>query len=337
MNWLFLPVQAGKPWTGATIHTDPLGGSEAAVAYTARALAKKGHRVSVLTHGAKTVETFEGVQYWPNSALSQLQRMPFDVLVSSRWIEALGWNWNAMARMLWMHDMPYQIGGQVPVHKIVCVSEFQAAVWGFDPASCVVIGNGVDLEIFSPSVKVERNPNKLVWASNPDRGLALAAKIFQEIRKRWPDLELHVYGRAQIYGWDQSAEAPYMPLDEHMENVFMHDSLPRYALAHELRNAWALFYPTWWPETYCMTALEAQAVGTPVISSPHAALASTVVGGIQTFDYLNAVSQLRNVRRWKKLSAAGIEFATHNTWDIRATQWEALATEVQEAINAVPQ
>jgi glycosyltransferase involved in cell wall biosynthesis len=70
-----------------------------------------------------------------------------------------------------------------------------------------------------------------------------------------------------------------------------------------------------------MAALEAQSVGTPVIASPYGGLLETVKGGILSYDFLNAVSQLRNKRRWEKLSVAGIEFARENTWSRVADKW----------------
>jgi glycosyltransferase involved in cell wall biosynthesis len=112
-----------------------------------------------------------------------------------------------------------------------------------------------------------------------------------------------------------------MPLEEHMENVFIHDPLPRHLLFNELKSAWAMFYPTYWPETFCMSALEAQACGTPVIAPPYGALTETVKGGVLTYDFLNAVSQLRNKRRWQKVSLAGVGWARENTWEHRAQQF----------------
>jgi glycosyltransferase involved in cell wall biosynthesis len=82
-----------------------------------------------------------------------------------------------------------------------------------------------------------------------------------------------------------------------------------------------------------MIGLEAQAAGAPVICPPLAALPETIKGGILTHDFLNAISQLRNKKRWDKLSQAGIEWAEQNTWDIRADQWVHLAEEVINAVN----
>lgn len=208
-------------------------------------------------------------------------------------------------------------------HYLVGLTEFHVRHWNVPPDHTRIIGNGVDTSLFA-GPEIPRDENKLVWTSNPERGLPIAARIFQEIRKRWPDLELHIYGRSAVYGWgpgDAGDEWPYLPREEHMENVFLHEPLNKSGLAKVLREAWAWYYPSWWPETYCIAALEAQAAGTPVISVPEGGLVETVKGGVLTYDFLNAVSQLRNKARYQKLSEAGKQFALALDWDVRADQW----------------
>ena len=328
MNWLFVPAPSGKPWTGSTPHLEPLGGSEAAVAFTAQAIAKLGENVWVASHGTAQPSVYYGVTYFNTQELPEWMKHNWDVVVVSRWVDVTHNPWMAKALIFWSHDMPQQFPINLNAHALVFLTKFHAASWHMEGPNVGIIGDGVEMSMFDNLGDLERDPNKVIWASNPDRGLPLACHIFQKVRKRWPDLELHVFGRSAVYGWDANAEAPFLPRPEDSENVFMHDPLPRYALAKELKTAWAYFYPTWWPETFCMATLEAQAAGTPVICSPLAALNETVKGGILTYDYVNAFSQLRNKRRWEKLSVAGVEWARQNTWKIRAQEWITLAKRV---------
>jgi glycosyltransferase involved in cell wall biosynthesis len=225
---------------------------------------------------------------------------------------------------------PGPIADGIRANKVVCLSEFHADAWRLPREVVAIIGNGVDLALYWGSETMPRDENRVLWTANPDRGLPLAAKIFvEEILPRWPDLELHVYGRSSVYGWPPENEGPFIPRIEHLRNshIVMHDPLTKAGLANELRRAWAWFYPTWWPETYCIAALEAQAAGCPVIASPYAALNETVEGGILTYDFVNAFSQLRNKNRWEKLSEAGKEHAKARDWSNRADQWIALIEE----------
>jgi glycosyltransferase involved in cell wall biosynthesis len=335
MNILMLPVPSGKPWNGATMHQEALGGSESAVAYLARSFVRRGHVVVVATHGTPGV--FDGVSYHNQVGIPNLLLADWDVLISSRWLEILNEPWKSTTRFFWTHDLPHVDNIQIPVDRVVFLSRFHRATWGISDEWAAFIGNGVDTSLFY-GPQIPRNENVLVWTSNPDRGLALACRIFQEIRKRWPDLELHVYGRAAVYGWDASQEAPFMPLPEHQEHVFIHEPLNKAGLAKVLREAWAWYYPTYWPETYCIAALEAQAAGTPVISVPYGALPETVHGGVLSWDILNAVSQLRNKSKWEKESQAGLEFAATRDWDHVADEWLALIELVKagKAVADVP-
>jgi len=319
MKILIAPILQGKPWNGATIYSDSLGGSESAVAFMAKALVRKGAQVTVMASGPGGV--YDGVTYVTQNEFAYLVAAQWDVMIASRWIEILEQPWQARMRVLWVHDLP-QHGTQIFANRVITVSAYQAAMWALPPEVVLISRNGYDPDLYTIQPNRLRDLNKLVWASNPDRGLPIAARIFQQLRERWPELELHVYGRSSIYGWSDAEETKFLPREDHMTNVFLHPSLPRGRLAVEFAKAWALFYPTYWPETSCMTAIEAQALGLPVVSAPVGALPETVKGGILTYDYLNAISQLRNHARWRALSEAGqAHVREYYQWDVIADEW----------------
>lgn len=331
MKIVITPTIAGKPWNGATLYEQSLGGSESAVAYLARELARRSHEVVVFTHGQ--AGNFEGVNYRHINEVSLSGVPACDVHISSRWIDIL-YSSTAPFKALWFHDMPYPVPSSLPVNLAVFLSEAHAGAWGADLASPAVeiIGDGVDLTLFSGMEL--RDETKLVWISNPDRGLYLACKIFREqVLPRWPDFKLFVYGRAAVYGWPETQERMFLPPPEWVKDgsIVLKEPLPKLALARELMRSWALFYPTYWPETFCMAALEAQAAGTPVITSDVGALKETVKGGIVTNDFVNAVSQLRNVGRWRRLSEAGKTHAAEFSWAAIAAQWEHAIMKRREA------
>jgi len=331
---LIAPVMQGKSWHGGSVYTDSLGGSEAAVVYIARGLVRKGAQVVVLSPGQPG--NYDGVEYRHGTQLGQCLAEQWDVVVASRWIEVLEQPWNTPYRVLWLHDMP-QFGVNIAANAVFSISEFQGRAWHLPPQAEWRTRNGVDPSVFYFDPREVRDPNMLVWASNPDRGLPLAAKIFQQARLRWPDLELHVYGRSAIYGWAPETETPYLPLPEHMEHVYMHEPLPRPKLAAVFRQAHALWYPTYWPETFCITAMEAQACGLPVLCSPEGALSETVVGGIVSNDFLNSLSQLRNYNRWQRLSQDGKEHSRGYHWDDIAGEWlQFFESRFQQSVDPAP-
>lgn len=326
---IFTPliVQGTKAWSGHTIYEQALGGSESAVVYLAREFARRGHEVTVFTTGQ--AGTFEKVRYLPQDQIPWGTPGVCDYWISSRWIDALLHVPDDIYKILWMHDLAPLPTNGLPCHKVVMLSDFHAMYYGLTPLDLPefvnIEGDGVDLTL---AAGFEDREPTLLWASNPNRGLWIASKIFvDEILPRWPDLVFKVYGSSQVYGWPKEVDIPYMPPDAVMERANGHiqicEPLPRLALVREMMKAFALFYPSHWPESYCMVTLEAQAAGTPVIASPYGALPYTVKGGILTNDFVNAVSQLRNHNRWTKLSEAGKEYAADHSWAMVAARWES--------------
>mgnify|MGYP001615221387 CR=1 FL=1 len=326
MRILFTPLIAGKPWNGKTLTTEPLGGSESAVGYLARALARRGHECIVYTHGAEGV--FDGVQYRNQAWLPFLGQEKADVHISSRWSEIIGAVPNVPV-ILWLHDITNRtLLRGAPGDKLVFLSESHVNAMltpeSALPVPVFIIGNGVDNADFLPEPLplARRQFGKLMWTSNPDRGLHVAARILQELRQKWPDLTLHIFGRAAVYGWGPEAEVPFYPRAEDLEGLVVHEPLNKAALAQVLKTAWCLFYPTTWPETFCIATLEAQAAGTPVIAAPYGALTETVKGGITTYDFDEAIEQLQNPEVWNDLSNQGRRYAAECDWMTRAQQWE---------------
>src|SRR3990167_2828726 len=258
MRILFTPLIAGKPWNGKTLTSEPLGGSESAVGYLARALAKRGHECVVYTHHPEE-GVFDGVQYRNHAWLPFLAGEKADVHISSRWPEIMGQVPGAMS-ILWLHDLMNNVA--LRGHKLVFLTDYhcnQMLPPGADvPVLVFIIGNGVDNADF-PAETVplaKREFGKLMWTANPDRGLHVAARIVTKMRKFWPQMRLHVYGRASVYGWGPDAEFAYLPADEDMDSVVMHEPLSKPLLAKELATAWAWFYRATWPETFNIAALE---------------------------------------------------------------------------------
>jgi glycosyltransferase involved in cell wall biosynthesis len=116
-------------------------------------------------------------------------------------------------------------------------------------------------------------------------------KVWPEIRKRVPDAELRVF-----YGfgnWKAMAaarrdetqlrgiallEKQLAELADH--GVTMCGKVDQATLAHEFLSAGVFAYSTWFTETSCISAMEAQAAGLRVVTSAIAALNETVQHGV---------------------------------------------------------
>ena len=127
MQIVITPIISGKPWNGATIYEQALGGSESAVVYLARELARRRHDVTVFTHGQPGI--YEGVKYVDVQQL-QVTGIPHsEVHISSRWLEALQMS-SATWKVLWLHDLPRIQSEILPAHLVVCLSRFQYETGG---------------------------------------------------------------------------------------------------------------------------------------------------------------------------------------------------------------
>jgi glycosyltransferase involved in cell wall biosynthesis len=341
MRIVFYPAQSGKRWTGDTLEREALGGSETAVIEMARALAALGHDILVFTRG-KTGE-YDGVYYLDfEKASNYLLTLPMDVLVCARDVLPLVRSHRAGITISWLHDVPVMRFPDATFY--FCVSRWQAGygtqIGAFPAEKARVTPNGVRLAQFATTHEVRPlhadDPVKLVWTSNPERGLWHAGVVLERIRAHYPRAELHVYGRNSVYGWSGSTEHNFYP--DTMEGVVLHDPITKRQLAAELPQYDLWVYPSWWPETYCIAALEAQAAGVPVLVPDFAALTETVPapgarvpgragdeGFLDRFTQ-SALRLLGDEQERALLQEQGLRFARTQDWDQHARAWSGHLT-----------
>lgn len=138
---------------------------------------------------------------------------------------------------------------------------------------------------------VERDPNRLIWASSPDRGLVQAVlPSWHKVREFVPTAELHIY-----YGFnnmDRAIETD--PVAYHrfakiraefdrlvdQPGVYYHGRVGQ----RELYEAWlsSSIWPYWsdFTETSCVTCMEAQASGAIPVTRPIWAVGENVTHGV---------------------------------------------------------
>jgi glycosyltransferase involved in cell wall biosynthesis len=282
-----------EPWTPSTFGRTGLGGSETMAWEMARRLAAIGNRVRLFGDCAGMEGNFEGVEFLHHEKYKDLS---CDVLLTSRRPHVVDdvFGVKARARLCWVHDVHCGDGlnhaRALRLDRVLCLSRWHADVvrntYRFlHPSQVIVTRNGIDLSRFAGGGP--RNPHKMVYSSSPDRGLQTAIVAMPAIRQRVPDAELHVF-----YGfktWEASARANGAQdqmniiallkrlLEEGKPHgVHFHDRVDQARLAREFTSAGVWGYPTWFTETSCITAMEAQAAGLRVITSPIAALTETV-------------------------------------------------------------
>lgn len=282
-----------EPWNPSTFERGGMGGSETMAWEISRRLAKKGHKIRLYGDCQQLEGVFEGVRFIHHEKFRDVR---CDVLVTSRRPHVVddAHGLEARARVCWIHDIhcgnALNHARSVRLDRILCLSNWHRQTvldrYKFlHPDQVIITRNGIDLSRFEGSEN--RNPHRMVFSSSPDRGLQVAVDSMPRIRERVPDAELHVF-----YGfktWEVAArsandsgqlnliEMLRQKLRDHEKHgVVFHDRIGQVGLAREFMRSGVWGYPTWFSETSCITAMEAQAAGLRIVTSPIAALNETV-------------------------------------------------------------
>lgn len=279
-------------WTPNDIDAKGIGGSETAAVRLAEELASRGHHVSV--YGPEQ-GVYNGVVYRHYSMFDPDE--PREVVIVSRMLAHIVKRPAAACVILWSHDIGY--GSALTqeladnVDKMVVMSDWQKEHWHEEypflaPEKVVPIGNAIKLY----DVDEQRVPHRFIYSSSPDRGLDDILYRWGAIREMWPDAELHIF-----YGWQYldpvSQLRPYKAQLQQMmkqEGVFWHGRTGQATLAEEFAKAQFWLYPSMLPregdevgpdfhETFCITALEAQAYGCIPVTRPVGAIAERLERG----------------------------------------------------------
>ncbi len=306
---LYVP---GMSFNGETIaRGNSLGGSESAGYYLARELARRGHGVTVFSQIAPDGGgCWEGVAYLPIGPRSEAAPCgenfeayaavnPHDVLIGQRVPGLFHRPTAGKVNLWWTHDLALRrhlpaLSRQLwNLSGVLCVSQFHRAqvaeVYGIDPARIAVVPNGVDGALFPDPLpaRVKRRGKTLIYSSRPERGLAHllggisgdGPGIMERLAAADPEITL------KVCGYDNTApemEGFYGAVVERcraLPNVEWLGALSKGALARLMADAWLHVYPTTFEEVSCITAMEAQVAGTPIVTSPVAALPETLRDG----------------------------------------------------------
>jgi len=287
-------LAAGEPVHLGSLGSGALGGSETALLQAAGALAAQGHRVEVFANcprpGSEGGLTLHELSQWPAGEGAR-----FEAVIVSRLPELadrLAGELGPGARtVLWLHDILQRPSSLAPrldrIDLILCLSRFHlddtARRLPAAAGKLALTRNGLDLELIQ-RVRQEaltRQPGRAVYASRPERGLGLLLEgIWPRLKARRPELELNLCG----YGIDEGAVGPDLAR-EYGRLRELAGSTPGVRLLGELAkpdyyrllaSSAFVLYPCTFAEISCLVALEAQALGTPILTSDRFALRETV-------------------------------------------------------------
>lgn len=203
--------------------------------------------------------------------------------------------------ILWLHIYPgrhnrlmAQALAQAGV-AVICVSKSHAtALRGFladgPPVAIDHIHNPVAPHL-SPDA-TPHDPDRLLFASSPHKGLSQVFARFRSAREAIPSLTLTVADPGYL-AWD----AGPVP-----EGVTFLGALPHAALIAQMRHSLCLFFPqNTFAETFGLVMAEAHAVGLPVLAHRDIGANAEVVGDpAQLIDATDSNQIIARLKAWRR-------------------------------------
>ncbi|MFQ5962991.1 MAG: glycosyltransferase [Candidatus Scalinduaceae bacterium] len=334
-----------------TIINKGLGGSETAIIYIAKELARLGNDVVVICP-CNAPGNYNGVLYQDiKESESYILGKNFDVMVVSRMLDAFKMNLPARLKIFWTqdaYDQPFlkDLGNkyiQNRIDKIFTVGKWQAETmmkhFNISSEKFFLSRNGINREFYENN-KYKRNIGRLVYTSTPFRGLDVLLDVFPIIKTRIPFAELFIYSSMCVYGMSEDDNRKmYGKLYDkcNQPGIYLKGSIPQNILSDELKKSYLMVYPNHFTETSCIAAIEAQAAGLPVVTTESGGLSETVLhnktgicisGNSKSRDYQDrfvkeVVHLIRYKDRWNEMSLTAHHRALENySWDVIAREWD---------------
>jgi glycosyltransferase involved in cell wall biosynthesis len=294
---VFLDVTTPRPYFSGTLQTEPLGGSEASLIRVAEGLGQAGLKVGVFEHNLNQTLDGDFARYFPLDDIRHAKSISHLVAFRSN----AGFDLFPQAKKYaWFEDEPderYQALREQFVnvnataiavsewHKKELTKQFCDAKSSKNP-NIVCLSNPVPDEIYT-TLPFAYDKNKLVWLSAPHKGLLEAATLFESLKRKAPDLRLHIFHP----GYSEVEQ-------KNIDGIVWEKPLPCAQVWQHVREALCVFYPTAFHETFGCIAAEANALGTPVATYPLAGLSETVSSATEFAPVGDNATLLQNVLRW---------------------------------------
>jgi glycosyltransferase involved in cell wall biosynthesis len=333
----------GIAFDGGSLERGPLGGAETAFMSLAVALAKRGHRVTVVNKCLAAMEK-AGVFWIP---LADGVPEKCDLYIANRSDKLLLLAPQALQAVFWIHNPAQYLLKFRYLSKlwrrrppIVFSGSYHAnsyPKWAPDGGR-IIIPYGISDEFRSVEPQEEAPPPRAVFTSNPQRGLSWLLDLWRDrIHPELPIAELHVYSGAATYGSHGLSRAAQMQpiLDKAVAlrscNVFLHEPVPKQDLVDVVSQSRVLLYRGDPGETFCLAVGEAQAAGVPAVVQDIGCVAERVDHGqsgfVENCDAAfagAALNLLRDDVLWRQQNAAALKTQRQWSWDDAAESFERL-------------
>lgn len=266
-------------------------------------------------------------------------------------------------RILWCHDLPGDPEADKALgnhkwenfNKIVFVSQWQRqgylARYQIPWSKTIVLNNGI--VPFSTKADIsgikKGDTVKFIYHTTPHRGLELLVPVFTKLCEKFDNIELHVYSSFGIYGWDDR-DQPYKGLFDIIEQhpkMHYHGIVSNADMREILPTMHFYAYPCIWPETSCLSLIEAMSAGLVCVHPDFAVLPETSFSLNHMYNFHEDVNShamiffntldtlLTEINTSVEMIAKGAQFASSfadsfYNWDICKRKWEMFLQSVKK-------
>ena len=145
----------------------------------------------------------------------------------------------------------------------------------------------------------------LIYHTTPHRGLELLSHCFPMILAENKNVYLNIFSSLKIYGWDKKDKVfdPLYKKLKNMKNVKYSSNVSNEEIRTELLNSHIFAYPNIWPESSCLSAIEAMSAKNLLVLPNLAALKETASKSKFLYNFTHNISEHINTFQ-KQLSLA---------------------------------
>jgi len=274
---LFADTSHPKPYDFGDLVAHAMGGTESSLLRTAKILSDKAHQVTVFQQHRNHALEQHGIQFIGPQELSKLNQ-PEHVIVLRKFPQLIAFQRqfpNAQFH-LWIHTyknweyvlkrgirlkQSWQLITNSKTHATHCDKILNQGLFGTiynwltPKVSIKTCYNPIPTPLTTSKTE-QRDINKLLFLSAPNKGLDQVLKTFQQINQHLRDLKLYIANPG--YRKDQP---------ENLPNVHYLGALPPAEVKQHIATSLCVFYPqNTFAETFGLIYAEANALGTPVLA-----------------------------------------------------------------------
>lgn len=283
----FISPGGWKEWDGETLRTKGLGGSETFTIKYAEYLTAAGYDVVVFCKCEKEKE-YLGVVYKPVESYYEFCRSyVIDICIINRFSEYIPASCiNGSKTYFVLHDIA-STDSIITMHPnlaaIFCLSEWHKKNFLHYYPTCAHLTNTISYGIETGPydiINIPIDPLRFIYPNFPNRGLRQLLTMWPAILVKYPTARLDCFcdtqnSWCQQY-WSEDMKIIDSLLEQHKDTVFNHGWVNGDTLKQFWKRAHVWLYPCTFNETCCLTAWEAAASKTLVVSNNLAALSESI-------------------------------------------------------------